>query len=166
MNRLNELLQEVSLQIKDPEEGLPEEVFLFATEITPMVNVDLLIRDEEDRILLSWRDDRFYEKGWHVPGGILRLKESFEERIQKTALNEIGCKVISSPEPIEIVPIIVKEMKTRGHFITFVYDCKLPEGAKINNGTRKEMNAGYLAWHKECPDNILRVHNFYRKYFK
>lgn len=165
MDRLNELLQEVSRQVKNPEEGLPEEVFLFATEITPMVNVDLLIRDEQGRILLSWRDDRFYEKGWHVPGGILRLKESFEERIQKTALNEIGCNVISAAEPIEIVPIIVKEMKTRGHFITFVYECRLPEGTSINNGAKAETDAGYLAWHKKCPDNILQVHNFYRKYF-
>ena len=165
MNRLNELLQEVSRQINNPEEGLPEEVFLFATEITPMLNVDLLIRDEEGRILLSWRDDRFYGKGWHVPGGILRLKESFEDRIQKTALNEIGCNVICSAKPIEIVPIIIKEIKTRGHFVTFVYECRLPKGVEIKNGTRQETEAGYLAWHKKCPDNILQVHTFYRKYF-
>ena len=144
---------------------MPEEVFLFATEITPMVNVDLLIQDQEGRILLSWRDDIFYGQGWHVPGGILRLQETFEERIQKTAISEIGCEVISSSSPAEIVPIIVKSMKTRSHFITFVYKCRLPDGVEISNGTRKENEAGYLAWHKGCPDNILEVHNFYRKYF-
>lgn len=165
MERLTELLKQVSRQIEDPKKGLPEEIFLFATEITPMVNVDLLIRDEDGSILLSWRDDQFYGKGWHVPGGILRLKESFEERIQKTALNEIGCKVYSADRPLEIVPIVVNEMKTRGHFITFVYECKLPDGVAINNGMKTETDAGYLAWHKKCPNNILDVHKFYRKYF-
>lgn len=165
METLTELLRQVSQQIEAPEKGLPEEVFLFATEITPMVNVDLLIRDEEGKILLSWRDDRFYGKGWHIPGGILRLKESFEERIQKTALNEIGYQVYSSDQPLEIVPIVVREMKTRGHFITFVYECRLPEGVQINNGAKTEADAGYLAWHKKCPENILDVHKFYKKYF-
>lgn len=165
MNRLSELLQQVSQYIEKPEEGLPEEVFLFATELTPMVNVDLLIRDRDGRILLSWRNDPFYEQGWHVPGGILRLKETFEERIQKTAMQEIGTRVNHAAQPVETVPIIVKNMKTRGHFITFVYECRLPEGFEIDNGTKKESDAGYLAWHQECPDNILKVHSFYRKYF-
>lgn len=165
LEKISELLQQVSKQIENPEKGLLEDVFLFATEITPMVNVDLLIRNKEGKILLAWRDDQFYGQGWHVPGGILRLKELFEERIQRTALNEIGCKVVSSIEPIEIVPIISKEMKTRGHFITFVYECQLPNGFEINNGMKKENEAGYLAWHKVCPNNILAVHNFYKKYF-
>ena len=163
---LNGLLQEIDQYVQNPEDGLPEEIFLFATEITPMVNVDLLIRDGEGSILLSWRDDPFYGKGWHVPGGILRLKENFEERIQKTAQNEIGCSVESADEPIEVVPIIIKEMKTRGHFITFVYECRLPAGFEISNAGRKETDAGYLKWHKTCPDNMLSVHQFYRKYFR
>ena len=93
MSDVNQLLEKVRDEISNPKDGLPEEIFLFATEITPMVNVDLLIKDKDGRILLSWRNDRFYDKGWHVPGGILRLQETFEQRIQLTALEEIGCRV-------------------------------------------------------------------------
>ena len=92
MREINDLLQKIRNKIQNPREELPEEIFLFATEITPMVNVDLLIKDKDGRILLSWRNDRFYDKGWHVPGGILRLQETFEQRIQLTALEEIGCR--------------------------------------------------------------------------
>ena len=165
MEKLDKILQQASQFIDDPTQGLPEEIFLFATEITPMVNVDLLIRDEKGQILLSWRDDKYYGKGWHVPGGILRLKEHFPERIQKTALNEIGCHVIYSDNPIEIVPIIENDMKTRGHFITFIYECKLPKNFIIDNSIRKVREAGYLEWHQRYPDDMLPVHSFYRKYF-
>ena len=40
-------------QISNPSSGLPEEVFLFVSRLTPMVNVDLLIKDEKRRTLLS-----------------------------------------------------------------------------------------------------------------
>ena len=119
MREINDLLQKIRNKIQNPREELPEEIFLFATEITPMVNVDLLIKDKDGRILLSWRNDRFYDKGWHVPGGILRLQETFEQRIQLTALEEIGCRVEHSIEPIEIVPIICEDMIQRSHFISF-----------------------------------------------
>ena len=162
---LKELLSQVKTHIDDPTQGLPEEVFLFATEITPMVNVDLLIRDEEGRILLSWRDDEFCGCGWHVPGGIVRLKETFEERIQKTALKEIGCTVEHSLQPIEVIPIIHRKQVTRGHFVTFIYECKISEGQVVTNGSKCPGNVGYLEWHREYPENMINVHRFYQKYF-
>ena len=64
-------------QIKNPSKGLPQEIFFFISRITPMINVDLLIKDEKGRTLLAWRDDEFY-KGWHIPGGIIRFKEKTE----------------------------------------------------------------------------------------
>ena len=165
MENLNKLLLQVSEYVDDPQKGLPEELFLFATEITPMVNVDLLIKDDDGRILLAWRKDRFYEEGWHVPGGIIRLKETFDERVQRVAETEIGCTdIIFNPQPIEVVPIICSEMKQRGHFISFIFECKLPDGFEIKN-TVNENEAGYLKWHGTCPENILKVHEFYRKYW-
>lgn len=158
-------LDMVRNSINNPSEGLPEEVFLFATEITPMVNVDLLVRDDNGRILLSWRKDRFYEEGWHVPGGIIRLKETFEERIKKVAELELGCADISwSEKPLEIVPIICPDMIQRGHFISFVFECSVPKNFKIVNSV-SEGEAGFLKWFDKCPGNILRVHEFYRKYW-
>ena len=42
---LRSCIDAVESRIDDPHRGLPEEVFLFVTRLTPMVNVDLLIRD-------------------------------------------------------------------------------------------------------------------------
>ena len=55
----------------NPECGLSDEVFLSLTRLTPMINVDLLIRDGAGRVLLTWREDQFYPAGWHIPGGII-----------------------------------------------------------------------------------------------
>ena len=57
----------------DPAYGLPEPLFLFATTLMPVVNVDLLVADEQRRLLLTWRDDVHYGKGWHIPGGCVQL---------------------------------------------------------------------------------------------
>ena len=66
------MLQEVRRTFEDPRDGLPEELFLFISELTPMINVDLLITNHQRETLLTWREDEFYGPGWHVPGGFIR----------------------------------------------------------------------------------------------
>ena len=86
----------------DPAVGLPKEVFHFISRLTAMVYVDLLVKDDTNRVLLSWRDTEFSSAGWHVPGGIIRYKDSLEERIKKSALTEIGADVNYDPNPVPI----------------------------------------------------------------
>ena len=72
----------------EPAAGLPEELFLLVSRLTPLVNVDLLVQDEGLGTLLTWRADEFYGPGWHVPGGIIRYKETAEDCIRATAERE------------------------------------------------------------------------------
>ena len=87
-----DVIEVLSSSIKDSREGLPKEVFLFISKLTPIVNVDLLIQDERKRTLLTWRDDGFYAPGWHIPGGIIRFKESTATRIQAVGRQELGAE--------------------------------------------------------------------------
>lgn len=151
-------------QIKNSSKGLPEEVFLFASRIVPMVNVDLLIKDKNGRTLLSWRDDQYCGKGWHLPGGVIRFKETIKERLEKVAETEIGAKVKFELKPIAVNEIMIKS-KTRGHFISLLYKCYLSSNFVPENKGLKETDAGYLKWHAACPDNLLKWHNnIYRKF--
>ena len=50
---IQEAIKYLEGQIVDPRVGLPSEIFYFITRLTPMVNVDLLIKDEDRRSLLS-----------------------------------------------------------------------------------------------------------------
>lgn len=163
---LNNTFIKIKKIINDPTKGLPEDVFLFVSEVTPMVNVDLLIKDENNRILLAWRDDEFAGKGWHIPGGIVRYKETFETRVNQVALDEIGTLVQFNSKPIDINQIIIPNQQTRGHFISLLYECILSDKYILPNNNVKETDVGYLKWHDKYPDNFLEVQKIYKKYFK
>jgi len=159
----NEAIKFLEKQIQNPSSGLPEEVFFFISRLTPMVNVDLLIKDENGRTLLSWRDDSFAGAGWHVPGGIMRFKEKLEERVQKVAETEIGTVIEFDPVPVTINQVICKH-DTRGHFISILYKCFLSNKFIPKNTGLPKTDVGYLMWHNSCPENMVKVHEMYRKY--
>ena len=150
-------------QVPNPSEGLSDELFLFISRITAIVNVDLLIKDEKGRTLLAWRNTQHCGEGWHLPGGIIRFKETMKERLEKVAETEIGTKVEVEPKPVAINEI---KQKTRGHFISFLYKCYLSSSFIPENKGLKETDAGYLKWHESCPRNLLKVHKIYEEYIK
>lgn len=160
---INEAIDFLDKQIIDPKKGLPEEVFLFISRLTPMVNVDLLIKDDNGRTLLSWRDDQYAGKGWHLPGSIIRFKETLETRLLKVAEKEIGTVVEFDPVPVAFNQVIC-DHDTRGHFISILYKCFLSsEFIPVNKGLSKN-DKGYLMWHDSCPEKLVNVHEMYRKF--
>jgi colanic acid biosynthesis protein WcaH len=150
--------------VKNSSEGLPEEIFFYISRTTPLVNVDLLVKDENGRTLLAWRDDQYSGKGWHVPGGIVRYKESLETRVKKVAETEIGASIDFDPKPLAINQIIHNEGRDRSHFISILYKCSLPSVFAPDNKGISNTEPGYLMWHETCPDNLLKLHEIYRKY--
>jgi len=150
-------------QVGNSSKGLPIEIFYFISRLTPMVNVDLLIKDEQGRTLLSWRDGRYTGAGWHIPGGIIRFKEKWETRIQQVAITEIGTRVKFDPHPIAINQIVGSQ-ETRGHFISILFRCYLPKKFILNNRGLTDKDQGFLKWHKLCPKNMIKVHDVYRKF--
>jgi colanic acid biosynthesis protein WcaH len=53
---------------------------------------------------------------------------------------------------------------TRGHFLSLLYLCAVPDGFVPPNGARAPEQSGYLQWHDACPANLIRVHEVYRPY--
>lgn len=151
-------------QVPDPQTGLPDEVFFYISRTTPLVNVDLLIKDEVGRILLSWRNDKYCGKGWHVPGGIVRFKETLEARVKKVAETEIGADIEFDAVPIAVNQCIHHERDVRSHFISILYKCFLPSTFIPQNKKFSHKDPGYLKWHDSCPRNLIEVHEMYRKY--
>ncbi len=152
--------------VGEPVNGLPEDFFLFVSRYTPLINVDLIIRDERGRTLLTWRQDETYGAGWHVPGGIIRYKETLEARIQATALRELGAEVAFEPEPVGIEQGMDRKRRERGHFISLVYRCRLlgqpdPELQYVTGEPKRDQ----WAWHQGCPPDLIDFQAAYRRYF-
>ncbi|MEA3641487.1 MAG: NUDIX domain-containing protein [Lamprobacter sp.] len=149
--------------VSDPGRGLPEPIFYYISRTTPMINVDLLVTDPQRGILLAWRDDKHAGIGWHLPGGIIRYRETINQRIHAVALQEIGSPVSCAPGPIAVNQIFADPPKRdRAHFISLLYRCEISSNYRIDNGGRAPTVPGYLAWHNRCPDDLLTLQEIYR----
>ena len=148
----------------EPTKGLPDDLFYFVSRTTPLVNVDLLIKNEKDQNLLAWRDDRYAGSGWHLPGGIIRFKETFEERVIQVGLAELGTRVTFDHRPLALNQIISNHHVTRGHFISILYRCFVPVDYQLERSELDQKNAGDLMWCDGCPDNLLKPQEIYREF--
>ena len=144
--------------------GLPDHLFQYISSITPLINVDVLLVDPCMRFLLTWRDDGIYGPGWHVPGGIIRFKESISDRILKVCISEAGSDSYQSLRLVQINQIMNPQRDYRGHFISLIFTAHLSAesldsipsaapGAELTNGARK--------WFCDPPHNIIAQHRRY-----
>ena len=163
----------ISLDGIHPEQGLGDELFLTVSSLVPIVNVDLLVYNTKGQFLLTKRDDPYCGRGWHVPDGCIRFKETCEERIRKVALGELGISNLAiHKDPVKLFEIIehdkrpIENQNERAHFITLVYKCEVDDSYKIDNGDRTEDDAGYIKWFNSLPDDLLSIQNCYREIIK
>ena len=162
---LSTLLERVSQHVADPKIGLPQDLFYFVSSLTPLVNVDLLIKNNRGQTLLTWRADRFHGPAWHIPGGIIRFKEGLGDRIKKVAHAELGCGVRFSEAPIHVRSLINTERDVRGHFISLLYLCELQgEPNPSLKASGADPRAGEWAWHDTAPHNLIKVHEVFRQF--
>tara|TARA_B110000238_G_C16019449_1_gene392540 strand:+ start:269 stop:799 length:531 start_codon:yes stop_codon:yes gene_type:complete len=155
----------ITKEVSDAKKGLGKEVFHFVSSLTPIINVDLLIKNTCNETLLTWRADEFYGPGWHLPGGVVRFKEDPSSRILKVASNELGCSVKHGEAPLTVRSQIATDRDVRGHFISLLYKCSL-ETPPLP--TREALSAtpmnGQWMWHKKAPTNLVSVHESFIVY--
>lgn len=147
--------------------GLPENLFLLISGLIPIPNVDLLITNDKNQILLTKRNDDFFQKSWHIPGGCMRFGEEFEHRIQQTALNEIGSKVLVDLQPLAVKSVFRGRNENqlhaneRGHTIAILFSCKVPKNYQIDNKDKNEEDNGYCKWFDYLPDDFMEIQKIY-----
>lgn len=157
-------IDELEARIGDPSRGLPEDIFLFTTRITPMVNVDLLIQNEAGHTLLTWREDGYYPPGWHIPGGIIRFKETIDERIHAVALSELGVDVMAQPVLLAMNEVIQPTWTNRAHFISLLYACTLCGAPDPGLACVSTPFPDCWQWHAGVPINLIPIHRMYANF--
>lgn len=161
---ITEAIKILDSNVDNPTLGLPDDIFYYISRTTPLINVDLLIKNKKGQTLLAWRDDEHVGSGWHIPGGIIRYKETIENRINKVAKLEAGCKVEYEPTAIAVNEIIANFKRDRAHFISLLYNCKIVEPYNIDNKKLTPKEPGYLKWFDNCPIDLLSWHDIYKEY--
>lgn len=161
---LRALLATLETATGDPRQGLPQDVFLFISRTTPLVNVDLLIQDDGGRTLLTWRDDALFGAGWHVPGGIIRFKESSADRIRACAREELGADVAADRAPL-LVTEEISERQTRAHHIALLFRCRLLGPPDAARRAAEPPASGQWRWHDGCPPELIEAQRPYARFF-
>ncbi len=163
-NRRADWIKAIEAEIGDARGGLPEDVFLFVSRLTPLVNVDLLIKDPALGTLLTWRDDEFFGPGWHVPGGIIRYKESAADRLRACAHDELGAGIVPGAAPLLILEDVGSQ-ESRGHHISLLYRCQLVTPPDASRQAVDPPTPGHWRWHSVAPANLLDEQREYARFF-
>lgn len=71
---------------------LDKEAFQTVIENTPLVSIDLLIRNECDEILVGLRNNKPAKGYWFVPGGRILKGESIQDAFSRITLSELSFK--------------------------------------------------------------------------
>ena len=66
------------------------EIFKCVVENTPLVSIDLIVRNKEGKILLGKRKNRPARGYYFVPGGRIFKNERIEEAFKNISKNELG----------------------------------------------------------------------------
>jgi colanic acid biosynthesis protein WcaH len=165
---LARLMEDLEARVPDARAGLPDSVFFGVSRLTPLVNVDLLVVGDHGEKLLTWRHDRFYGPGWHVPGGIIRFKERLADRAQAVARLELGAEVEAEPEPLAIREIMHATRDVRGHFISVLLRCKLcsPPAPALQAPAEGAVHPGQWRWFEDAPGDLIPQHAPYVPFLK
>ena len=116
--------------------------FLDVIDKTPLVSIDLIIKDSNNRALLGYRNNNPARGFWFVPGGRIRKNETLAQAMKRIASNELGIEISitdatllgaydnMSDDNFDAKPGITT------HYVVLGYEIKLPCKQEIKMDTQ------------------------------
>lgn len=149
----------------DARNGLGEELYLAISQLTPSICVELIIKSSDrNSTLLTWRADKYYGPGWHVPGGVLRFKEKRLDRVSKVAMAELKTPAYAVKGPIGNHEVFNEKRNIRGHFISFIYDVELEQQPPRSLMAGNQPLDGEWKWFENAPENLIPNQTYIKDY--
>lgn len=148
---------------------LSQAIFQQVVEATPLVSIDLVVRDASGRVLLGLRRNRPARDFWFVPGGRVLKNERLDEAFLRLTFEELGRPMKRSSasslgvfEHIYLDSIFGDSIGT--HYIVQAYLIDLPEGVTLAPPVSQHEVYRWLS--PEQAESDLTVHPYTRDYFK
>ena len=138
----------------DKSRRLTDEEYKFIFSRVPRLCLDFIII-KDNKIILSKRDIEPYKGFWHLPGGMVRYKESFDDAAERILQDELGVSS-TNKELIGFIefPEEVNENGLHVHSVSIVFKTKLDEG-KI----RGSKQAGEVDFFESLPEGVIPAQN-------
>lgn len=149
---------------------LPDETFKNVIQYTPLISIDLIVRNEQGEVLLGKRVNAPAKGYWFVPGGRVRKNETLDDAFVRLVKEELGIESGTTRADAKFLGIYehfykdcVFDKITSTHYVVLAYEILLKSSMNIKylNGQHNEFN-----W-KEIKDIMghLEIHNFTKAYF-
>ena len=146
---------------------LDEERFLSVIEATPLVSIDLILRDAQNRVLLGQRSNRPAQGFWFVPGGRIRKNERVAEALQRISRAELGAPALDAKLLGAYDHLYPDNFLGRPgistHYVVLGFACALPPGTTL----QPDLQHSELRWW-EVPALLAspEVHENTKLYFR
>ena len=125
---------------------LSDQEFLRVVDATPLVSIDLILRNARDEVLLGRRLNRPAKDSWFVPGGRIRKNERVREALHRISEREIGV-LIEEAELLGVFDHIYEDnfLGVEGvntHYVVLGFAARLRDGVKLTPDDQH----GELGW--------------------
>ncbi len=151
-----ELLRQLLTRIADDDNAfLPDLAFRAFHKVVPWPAVEVLIHDDDGRFVLTYRNDDFI--GWHIPGGFMRIDETFQAACDRHVRKE---KVADAVSDLRLIAAHtwLKGEHPYGHNVSLVIACK---------AVGKVAESELVRWCKDIPSGIIKEqHPQFLRYFQ
>ncbi len=147
---------------------LSDRDFLHVIQHAPLVSVDLLVRRDDDALLLGLRNNQPARGSWFVPGGRIRKNETMEDAFARLTRAELGQSVPFASAIFRGVYTHKYDTNYREapgigtHCVCLAYE--LPFAADMAE-LPKEQHAEYAWWTSAAAAQSDQVHVHTRAYF-
>jgi len=145
---------------------LDDERFLNVIDATPLVSVDLVVRNERGQVLLGKRINKPAQGFWFVPGGRIRKNEPVTEAIRRISSSELGTSI----EEVELLGVFdhiypgnfLDREGINTHYVSLGYGCRLSDLADL---TVDSQHTELRWWGVPALLNSDEVHGNTKAYF-
>lgn len=150
---------------------LTDQVFKTVISSTPLISIDLIVRNEQNQVLLGWRLNAPAKGFWFVPGGRIQKNETLDNVFRRLLKEELGIKKTIHRSEAKFLGLYehfydnnVFDENYSTHYIVFAYEISI-EQTKLEDFPKMQ-HRDYM-WISES--NLLienKVHRYTQNYFK
>lgn len=147
---------------------LSDQTFKSVIQHTPLISIDLIVRNEQGEVLLGKRVNAPAKDYWFVPGGRVRKNETLDDAFVRLVREELGIESGLTRADAKFLGVFehfydncVFGNYVSTHYIVLAYSIKF-----INNLNKEKMSEQHFlyTWLRVNGGNLENIHAYTKKY--
>ena len=149
---------------------LPDETFKSVIQHTPLISIDLIIRNEKGEVLLGKRVNAPAKGYWFVPGGRIRKNETLDDAFIRLVREELGIESGITREDAKFLGVFehfydenVFEDTVSTHYMVLGYEIEFSHEQQVDLPVMQHEEYMWILDAKLLVEP--RVHEYSKNYF-